>query len=79
MLQPQFFSIVVIVLICSASRIYPSQQQPTPTLGCSHVNTTFSSIWLIWHWKRPRLAPRIKKYSIYPSPLDCATTVSFWI
>ena len=47
MLQPQFFSIVIIVLICSASRIYSLQPLRMPTRGCSHVNPTFSSIWLI--------------------------------
>ena len=65
MLQPQFLSMLVMVAVCSSSRIYALRGALTRTLGCNQVNTTFCSIWLIWHLKSPRFTPRIRKYSIY--------------
>ena len=42
-----------------------SHRAPTPTLGCSHVNTTFFSSALMRHLNSPSRAPWIRNGSIY--------------
>lgn len=51
-----------------------SQSIPNPTLGCSHVNTTFFSSELIRHLNSPSRAPWIKNGSICASVPSLAPT-----